>query len=135
MTLKQFANSVVTEQQKKTASIKTALKALVKNLPDDPGVTRINDRCAIVSSSKVFSEKNLSAGYYLNNEVKTRLTEIIDSCPIEKLEGTIDGILKAGAYPEKGYAIYGSMLTRINPVILRTLRDSWDPHLNLNVKK
>ena len=101
----------------RSSRLKEELKALCKGLPSHPGVQKLGPHCGIVSSSTVFKEGRLDAGYYLNDEMEKELTQIIDSTPMEKLEKKIEEILRKGTYRGQG---------RIHQVALKALRDAWD---------
>jgi hypothetical protein len=105
---------------RRAAALKDTIKALVKSLPPNPGLQRLGKNCGVVSSSLLMQHSNWSPSYWLNNEMQTRLCEIIDKSRPENLRKNIVTILRQGSY-ETGY----KQTMRIHPAALKALRQAW----------
>jgi hypothetical protein len=121
--------SLTIDLAKRTAALKAELKALLKSLPPNPDAHMIAPNCCVVSSKALRDCcetrqgnkcSNWSPTFWINSEMITRISELIDKARPENLRKTIIHILRSGSYA----ALYGQTM-RIHPAALKALRRAW----------
>lgn len=116
--------SLTIDLARRTAALKTELKALLKSLPPNPDAHLVAPNCCVVSFKALHSHSNWSPSFWINSEMVTRISEIIDKSRPETLRRNIVHILRRGSY-ETVCGWSRSQTMRIHPAALKALRRAW----------